>query len=86
MAIVRALDDAGVEAIDVHRREATLDDVDRDVARAYGVSAPLVGTRRAAFVIDEEGIVRHRHVHALGLDFQDADDLADALDSLPARA
>jgi hypothetical protein len=25
-------------------------------------------------------------VHALGLDFQDADDLADALDSLPARA
>jgi ABC-2 type transport system ATP-binding protein len=27
MAIVRALDDAGVEAIDVHRREATLDDV-----------------------------------------------------------
>jgi hypothetical protein len=30
--------------------------------------------------------VRHRHVHALGLDFQDADDLADALASLPARA
>jgi thioredoxin-dependent peroxiredoxin len=63
-----------------------LADVDRDVARAYGVSAPLVGTRRAAFVIDEDGVVRHRHVHALGLDFQDADDLADALDSLPARA
>jgi ABC-2 type transport system ATP-binding protein len=27
MSIVRALDDAGVDAIDVHRREATLDDV-----------------------------------------------------------
>ena len=63
-----------------------LADVDRDVAQAYGVSAPVIGTRRAAFVIDEDGVVRHRHVHTLGLDFQDADDLADALDSLPARA
>ena len=63
-----------------------LADVDHAVARAYGVSAPLVGTRRAAFVIDEDGVVRHRHVHALGLDFQDADDLAKALDTLPARA
>ena len=27
MDVVRALDAAGVEAIDVHRREATLDDV-----------------------------------------------------------
>ena len=63
-----------------------LADVDREVARAYGVSAPLIGTRRAAFVIDEDGIVRHRHVHALGLDFQDVDDLAEALGSLPARA
>ena len=63
-----------------------LADVDHDVARAYGVSAPVIGTRRAAFVIDEDGIVRHRHVHALGLDFQDVDDLAAALDALPARA
>jgi thioredoxin-dependent peroxiredoxin len=63
-----------------------LADVDHAVARAYGVSAPVIGTRRAAVVIDEEGIVRHRHVHALGLDFQDVDDLADALEALPARA
>jgi thioredoxin-dependent peroxiredoxin len=63
-----------------------LADVDHAVARAYGVSVPVIGTRRAAFVIDEEGIVRHRHVHALGLDFQDVDDLAAALDALPARA
>src|SRR5947207_10124497 len=40
-----------------------LADVDRAVATAYGVSAPVVGTRRAAFVIDEDGIVRHRVVH-----------------------
>jgi peroxiredoxin Q/BCP len=63
-----------------------LADVDRSVAKAYGASAPLLGTRRAAFVIDEDGIVRHRVVHTLGLDFQSADDLAEALDSLPARA
>ncbi len=63
-----------------------LADVDRSVADAYGVSAPVLGTRRAAFVIDEDGIVRHRVVHRLGLDFQSADDLAEALDSLPARA
>ena len=60
-----------------------LADVDHEVARAYGVSAPVIGTRRAAFVIDEDGVVRHRHVHALGLDFQDVDDLAAALDALP---
>jgi thioredoxin-dependent peroxiredoxin len=63
-----------------------LADVGREVAKAYGASAPVLGTRRAAFVIDEDGIVRHRVVHTLGLDFQSADDLADALDSLPSRA
>jgi thioredoxin-dependent peroxiredoxin len=63
-----------------------LADLDRSVARAYGVAAPVLGTRRAAFVVDEDGIVRYRHVHALGLDFQDADDLRAALDSLQAPA
>ena len=63
-----------------------LADVDREVAKAYGASAPVLGTRRAAFVIDEDGIVRHRVVHTLGLDFLSADDLAEALDSLRARA
>jgi peroxiredoxin Q/BCP len=63
-----------------------LADVDREVARAYGVSAPILGTRRATFVIDEDGVVRHRMVHTLGLDFESADDLAEALDSLPSRA
>jgi peroxiredoxin Q/BCP len=63
-----------------------LADTDRRVAKAYGVSAPLVGTRRAAFVVDEQGVVRHRHVHALGVDFQDADDLSAALAALGPRA
>ena len=63
-----------------------LADVDREVARAYGVSAPVLGTRRAAFVIDEDGIVRHRVVHTPGPRLPGADDLAEALDALPARA
>ena len=62
-----------------------LADVDRTVAGAYGVAAPVIGTRRSAFVIDEDGIVRYRHVHALGLAYQSADDLLAALDSLPTR-
>jgi peroxiredoxin Q/BCP len=61
-----------------------LADVDKAVAKAYGVTAPLVGTRRAAFVIDEEGVVRHRHVHRLGLDFLTVDQIRDLLDELPA--
>ena len=63
-----------------------LADVGREVAGAYGVSAPVLGTRRAAFIVDEDGIVRYRMVHTLGLDFQNVDDLAEALDSLPSRA
>jgi thioredoxin-dependent peroxiredoxin len=63
-----------------------LADEDKAVAKAYGVTAPALGTRRATFVIDEDGIVRYRHVHTLGLDFQGVDELRAALDSVPARA
>jgi peroxiredoxin Q/BCP len=59
-----------------------LADEDGAVAKAYGAHAPLVGTRRAVIVIDEQGVVRHRHDHRLGLDFQSVDDLRDALESL----
>ena len=40
------------------------------VAKAYGAHAPVVGTKRAAIIVDEDGVVRHRHDHMLGLDFQ----------------
>jgi thioredoxin-dependent peroxiredoxin len=54
------------------------------VAKAYGAYVPVVGTKRAVVIVDEEGVVRYRHNHRLGLDFQSVDDLRDALDSLPA--
>jgi thioredoxin-dependent peroxiredoxin len=63
-----------------------LADEDGAVARAYGAHAPVVGTKRAVIVVDEDGIVRHRHDHLLGLDFQTVGDLREALDSLPRAA
>jgi peroxiredoxin Q/BCP len=62
-----------------------LADVDGAVARAYGASG-LLATKRAVIVIDEQGVVRHRHDHALGLDYQSVDDLRVALDALPGPA
>ncbi len=63
-----------------------LADVDNEVARAYDAFSQRLGTKRAVIVIDEHGIVRHRHDHLLGLDYQSVDDLKSALDSLPAPA
>jgi len=60
-----------------------LADVDGAVAKLYGAHGRL-GTKRAVIVIDEEGIVRHRHDHLFGLDYQSVDDLKVALDALPA--
>ena len=56
-----------------------LADTDGAVAKLVGVWRPVIGTKRAVVAIDEEGIIRHRHVHTLGLDYQDASELQDAL-------
>jgi thioredoxin-dependent peroxiredoxin len=61
-----------------------LADEDRTVAKAYGVSQPLLGTRRAVFIVDEHGNIAYRHVHRLGLDYQSVDDLKTALAEIPA--
>ena len=63
-----------------------LADESGEVAKLYGARAPVVGTKRAVIIVDEEGIVRHRHDHLFGLDFQTVGDLRTALESLPARA
>lgn len=61
-----------------------LADVDKAVARAYGVLRPVLGTQRAAFVIDASGRVTWKKVHVLGLDYVDVDELREALAGLPA--
>jgi thioredoxin-dependent peroxiredoxin len=63
-----------------------LADVDNAVAKAYSAHSSRLGTKRAVIVIDEQGIVRHRHDHLLGLDYQSVDDLKTALGALPAAS
>lgn len=64
-----------------------LADADRAVAKLYSATTPGLGTTaRAAIVIDEQGVVRHRHDHLLGVSYQTVDDLREALASLPSRA
>ena len=63
-----------------------LADDDGAVAKAYGAHAPVIGTKRAVVIVDEDGVVRHRHDHVLGLDFQTVADLREALDSLSRAA
>jgi peroxiredoxin Q/BCP len=63
-----------------------LADEDGAVARTYGARAPIIGTRRAVVIVDEQGVVRYRHDHTLGLDYQTVDELREALDSLEVRA
>jgi peroxiredoxin len=59
-----------------------LADVDKQVAKAYSAYSSRLGTKRAVIVIDEQGVVRDRHDHLLGLDYQSVDDLKAALDAL----
>jgi peroxiredoxin Q/BCP len=58
-----------------------LADVDKAVGKTHSASG-----KRAVIIIDEQGVVRQRYDHRLGLDYQSVDDLKAALDSLPARA
>src|ERR1700683_970582 len=58
-----------------------LADEDRGVAGAYSATNRL-GTKRAVIVIDEQGVVRHRHDHLLGLDYQSVDELKAALETI----
>ena len=61
-------------------------DVDKEVARSYGVLGPGGFVRRAIFVVDPEGVVRYRKVALVGLGFEDSDDLRSALDEARSAA
>jgi peroxiredoxin Q/BCP len=78
--------------VDSHREFTThhgltvplLADPDKAVARAYGVTRPVLGTQRATFVVDADGVVAWCKVHALGLDYVGVDELQAALAGLAA--
>jgi peroxiredoxin Q/BCP len=74
------------QSVDSHERftqEKSLNvpllaDEDKAVAKAYGVLAgPMV--RRAIFILDEEGVVRHRKVTLAGLSFETVGDIEEAV-------
>ena len=62
-----------------------LADEDGAVAKAYGAHRGPLGTKRAVVIVDERGNVAYRHDHALGLDYQSAAEIGEALEQLPAR-
>jgi peroxiredoxin Q/BCP len=64
-----------------------LADVDKAVARRYGVSRPVLGTQRATFVVDATGVIAWCKIHVLGLDYVSVDELREILGALgPAPA
>ncbi len=77
------------QSVETHERFAAkygltvplLADPQREVIRRYGVLGRGGLVRRSIFVVDPEGVVRHRHVALLGLHFQDVNDLAAAVAS-----
>ncbi|HYI81353.1 MAG TPA: peroxiredoxin [Thermoleophilaceae bacterium] len=59
-----------------------LADPDHAVSKSYDCWSKLRGTRRSVVIVDEHGVVRHRHDHTLGLDFQTAGEIREALEAL----
>jgi len=86
----------GISSQDLHSHQGFIEkhgltvpllaDVNKSVAKSYGAFSPRLGTKRAVIVIDEQGIVRHRHDHLLGLDYQSVDDLKAVLDTLSSAS
>ncbi len=60
-----------------------LSDVDKSVSRLYGVDS-LLGTRRAYFIVDLEGMIRYKHVELLPITRRDNPELLQTLRGLTA--
>jgi peroxiredoxin Q/BCP len=72
--------DSHLKFIDEHGLTVPLAaDVDKRVARDYGVLGPGGFVRRAVFVVDPEGRIGYRKVALVGLGYEDTADLRDAL-------
>jgi thioredoxin-dependent peroxiredoxin len=57
-----------------------------EVSKAYGVYSNRFKTaKRAVFIVDEDGMIAHKHANPMSLTFDDVDELRKALDQLPAK-
>ena len=62
-----------------------LADTEKVAAGLYGMTGMVPpGTKRGVVIVDAEGVVRYRHDHRLGLDFQTVEELQQALAGVPA--
>jgi len=76
----------GISSQDLDSHNGFVENNNGAVASSYSAHSSRLGTKRAVIIIDEQGVVRHRHDHLLGLDYQSVDELKAALDVLPAPA
>ncbi|MEZ0094068.1 peroxiredoxin [Streptacidiphilus sp. EB129] len=65
-------------------RMPLLADTAKETVAAYGIGLGSM-TRRAVFIVDAEGVLRWRHVAALGLTYRDIPTLTEQLAKLGAR-
>ncbi|MFD8637675.1 peroxiredoxin [Streptomyces sp. NPDC059533] len=70
-------------ARDRNLRMPLLSDHERTVARAFGITAPLIGLRRAVFILTATGRLHWKHVTAVGATYPPAATLAAQLARLP---
>lgn len=63
-------------------RMPLLADEGRETARAYGITAPGIGVRRAIFLIGPDGVLRWKRVALLGATFPSLSTLADQLSGI----
>jgi thioredoxin-dependent peroxiredoxin len=63
-----------------------LSDTEKRVASDYGVLGPGGFVRRAIFIVDPEGVIRHRHVATIGVRFMSAEEIGRHLNEVRAPA
>jgi len=61
-----------------------LADVDKEVAKAWGVLGPLGFPRRSVFIVDQQGVVRYAHRALAGITYRPVDELVAAIRRLEA--
>ena len=59
-----------------------LSDIDREVAKSYGILGPIGFYRRSVFVIDRLGVVRWARRAAAGLTFRPVSEIVEAVRSI----
>jgi len=59
-----------------------LADPDKVAVKAYGLEAPIIGVRRAIFLVDAEGIIRYRYTGTIRAIFKKPRELAEILQAM----